>query len=52
MFAICTVLKMVKEDIKSKLNDNELDLSLMSLEEIPVKEIVSFHVAICASLAE
>lgn len=33
--------KLTAKDIKDKLEDDTLDLSLCDLEEVPVKEIVS-----------
>lgn len=33
--------KMAKNNLRDKLDGNELDLSMMSLTEVPVKEIVS-----------
>lgn len=44
------VANMAKENLKDKLDGNELDLSLSSLEAVPVKEIVSnmvVHVCSC-----
>ena len=35
--------KMTVKDIKDKLDDDTLDLSLCDLEEVPVREIVSTY---------
>ena len=35
--------KFTVKDIKSRTDDNELDLSVLQITNIPVKQIVSFY---------